>query len=383
MKRLAIQYITFGHHHVARLLSINRVFSRHGYATYGVQMFSEDSDYAWTPADTKKLPFMTETVFNGASATVRRSRDLRKGIVRFLDQLQPDVVVISGWGLPENRPCIDWCIRQSVPSIVLSDSQEKDFRRRFWKEFLKSRTIKKFSGGFVAGSPQREYLEKLGMPRHRIALGSCVVDNDYWQKEAIRIRSQSDFFRKGMDLPDKYFLAVGRFIPKKNFLLLLTAYETYRQKTNAPLPLLICGSGPLENQMKTLITQRRIEGVILRGFQQADTLPYYYALATCFIMPSSNGEQWGLVVNEAMASGLPVLVSDACGCARDLVQNGVNGYTFLPNDPNRLADLLGLLVKDESQTTEMSKASSRIISASSCDWAAENLWKCVRDIPPL
>jgi len=115
---------------------------------------------------------------------------------------------------------------------------------------------------------------------------------------------------------------------------------------------------------------------LMPGFRQYDELPIYYAHATAFIHASSV-EQWGLVVNEAMACGLPVLVSQACGCVPELVHEGVNGFTFLPGDVDGLAELLGKLACDRLACQEMGKQSKRIVS----DWGlqrfAKGFWDAV------
>jgi glycosyltransferase involved in cell wall biosynthesis len=103
--------------------------------------------------------------------------------------------------------------------------------------------------------------------------------------------------------------------------------------------------------------------VLLPGFKQYPDLPAYYGLAGAFIHASTT-EQWGLVVNEAMASGLPVLVSNRCGCTSDLVQEGVNGFTFDPYDVQQLAQLMLGLSTLNSQLSTMAAASRRIIA----DW---------------
>jgi glycosyltransferase involved in cell wall biosynthesis len=101
--------------------------------------------------------------------------------------------------------------------------------------------------------------------------------------------------------------------------------------------------------------------VLLPGFKQYPDLPTYYGLASAFIHASTT-EQWGLVVNEAMASGLPVLVSNRCGCAPDLVQEGVNGFTFDPYDVQQLTQLMLRLSTFNSQLSTMAAASRRIIA---------------------
>ena len=209
--------------------------------------------------------------------------------------------------------------------------------------------------------------------------------------------------RNKYGLPEKYFLASARFVEKKNLLRLLQAYARYRQlaavrdnglrttdyetaalrskglqddKTTGqqderpivrvkpqsgnaassspvvsspsqvvsgpvvPWSLVLLGDGPLKSDLCRLISDLGLDACVhLPGFKQYDELPVYYGLASAFVHASTT-EPWGLVVNEAMASGLPVLVSNRCGCAQDLVQEGVNGFTFDPFNIEQLASLM-------------------------------------------
>ena len=107
-----------------------------------------------------------------------------------------------------------------------------------------------------------------------------------------------------------------------------------------PWSLVLLGDGPLKSDLCHLISDLGLQhSVLLPGFKQYHELPVYYGLASAFVHASTT-EQWGLVVNEAMASGLPVLVSNRCGCALDLVQEGHNGFTFDPYNVEQLADLM-------------------------------------------
>jgi len=127
--------------------------------------------------------------------------------------------------------------------------------------------------------------------------------------------------------------------------------------------LVLLGDGPLRssinNQLSTLNLQNHVP---LPGFKQYPELPVYYGLASAFIHASTT-EQWGLVVNEAMASGLPVLVSNRCGYAIDLVQDGRNGFTFDPYDVEALAQLmLRLTETPKHRLAEMGDASREVIA---------------------
>jgi glycosyltransferase involved in cell wall biosynthesis len=136
-------------------------------------------------------------------------------------------------------------------------------------------------------------------------------------------------------------LTVCRFAPEKNLLRLIRAYARYRQRRAGPLPwdLVLCGDGPGRTEVETAISATGCARAIHRpGFLQVDALPRYYAHAGAFILPSLS-EPWGLVVNEAAASGLPLLVSDRAGCAATLVPEpeGTTGARFDPLDVEGLA----------------------------------------------
>src|SRR5207249_7539942 len=140
-------------------------------------------------------------------------------------------------------------------------------------------------------------------------------------------------------LSENYFLASARFIEKKNLPTLIRAYAAYRQKSeasgNPPWDVVLLGDGPLREALNSQLSTLNLHAhVHLPGFKPYDELPVYYALAKAFVHASTT-EQWGLVVNEAIASGLPVIVSERCGCVPELVQG--NGFTFDPTNEDELA----------------------------------------------
>jgi glycosyltransferase involved in cell wall biosynthesis len=114
------------------------------------------------------------------------------------------------------------------------------------------------------------------------------------------------------------------------------------------------------------------DSVQLPGFQQYPELPAYYGLAGAFVHASTT-EQWGLVVNEAMASGLPVLVSRRCGCTTELVYHGINGYSFDPNDDAALAQFMAQIAGDDRRRAAMGRESSKRIPAWGPDRFASGL----------
>src|SRR5262249_55512462 len=154
---------------------------------------------------------------------------------------------------------------------------------------------------------------------------------------AAEIRKREREFRTQYGLPKQYVLSLGRFVPKKNLALLIRAYHRFlllNPLTNTHLVLV--GSGPdgpdlmaLSKELRLPVfdhsSQARVNppsgtpGVHFYGFRQIEENPVFYALADAFILPSL-WEEWGLVVNEAMACGLPVVVSEKAGCVEDLLE---------------------------------------------------------------
>jgi glycosyltransferase involved in cell wall biosynthesis len=137
--------------------------------------------------------------------------------------------------------------------------------------------------------------------------------------------------------------------------------------------LVLVGDGPQRDELRSMALVKGLTEVHWPGFKYFHELPLYYALAGCFILPSVR-EPWGLVVNEAMASGLPVLVSNSCGCAPDLVREGENGYTFDPANIGQLVDFMRQIsISSFRQLQGMSEASRDIVSQFTLQIWADNL----------
>ena len=298
---------------------------------------------------------------------------LTRTIQKTLDAIRPDVVCVSGWGLSVSVAAMKWGAARSVPIVMLSESNEFDEARSPIKEFIKRRLVGLCSAGLAGGSPQADYLVKLGLPTECVFKGYDVVDNRFFSEEA---KKQGDGSRELVKTKSPYFLACARFGKKKNLPGLIRAYSRYRGKAlhaaldarrSTLFDLVITGEG--EERLKIERTLRECgvsDHVHLVGAKGYAELPSYYAHAGAFIHASTT-EQWGLVVNEAMASGLPVLVSNRCGCATDLVKEGENGWTFDPTNEEQMADLMLEIAGDEERRKAMGAKSREIIS----EWGPE------------
>ncbi len=296
-----------------------------------------------------------------------------------LNRHQPDAVVIPGY---RSWPCyaaLAWCKVNSRLAVLMSESQKQDFPRVRWKEAIKRALFKLFDAALVGGTPQVEYARELGFSPEVIFTGYDVVDNLFWQQQAALARLNGPGWRIKLGLPEKFFVAVNRFIPKKNISGLIKAYTLYKSWAGEKAwSLVICGSGPLEDEIRGLIETVGLQSdILLPGYKNAEEMAVFYGLASVFIHASSHAEQWGLVVNEAMASELPVLVSKICGCAKDLVQNGVNGFTLDPFDVEGMGLLMLKMSSDQVDLEAMGAASRRIIAAWTPETFARNLLQAI------
>lgn len=295
------------------------------------------------------------------------SSALRRAIWEALCALSPDVVCVNGWGLPGSVSIAEWCLVNRKPIILLSDSTEGDAPRNRLSEGTKSQIVKLCSAAVVAGSRHRDYLVKLGMTRNRIFLGYDVVDNGHFREGASKVRQHAESERRRLGLPSEYFLTCCRFGAVKNLTAVITAFAHYRALTEKPWALVLVGDGELRPAITALVQSLGLqESVALVGARGYGELPSYYGLAGCFVHASTK-EPWGLVVNEAMAAGLPVLVSERCGCTPELVHEDVNGYAFDPMDTERMAHLMLRVAGDPDLRKRFGEASVSLIS----NWGLE------------
>ena len=378
---IAVQYPSFGPQHPPRLRAIARFAPNSNCRVVAMEMFAKDSDYEWDPVVLEKETFERYTVMDCESAVGRRNRSiLKRAVFKALDNIRPDVLVVNGWGHRESRISLAWCRKVKCRIVMLSDSVRDNVPRCFWKEMYKKWLLRSIQAGFAAGTPQARYLNHLGIPLEGIFYpGSTVVDNEYWTEKKQQVVKNKEKLRLLYGLPERFFLCVARFVDFKNIPFLIRSYAAYRSLAGKQaIGLVLCGSGPQKGNIIKTIKDFNLKEVYLAGFRQVSELPVFYGLADCFIFPSSRFEPWGLVVNEAMASGLPIIASSMTGCAEDLVHDDANGYVFDPEDENGLADIMFKTTRNQHTLTQKGRASEKIISAHSPEAGAKNLWKAVQ-----
>jgi 1,2-diacylglycerol 3-alpha-glucosyltransferase len=252
-----------------------------------------------------------------------------------ISALDPEFVLIPGYYTLPGLAAAIWARVHQRTSVLMTESTAIDHKRVFWKELLKGFGMRVlFDWAIAGGRAHFDYLRQLGFKKTKIVGAYNVVDNDFFSKGADALRSAALFQHS-----QPYFLFVGRLAAEKNVRGLLNSWLSYRRQGGS-WPLVLVGEGPEASALKaTAVASEFAAEVYFPGLKTCEqTLPFY-AHAGCFVLPSTR-EPWGLVTNEAMAAGLPVLISDRCGCAADLVASGENGFVFPAQDEQSLKNLL-------------------------------------------
>jgi 1,2-diacylglycerol 3-alpha-glucosyltransferase len=372
--KAAIVFISYGPYHLARAKALTEAL---GIRPSFIELAPSIGTHPWGRSEVT-LPFDMHTLAQAPYESCSYP-SLARSLRDALDRIDPAVVVTASF-----RPFImlsgaRWARARRKHTVLFYETTRWDRHRSWFVETLKRWTIRRYyDAAFVGGEAHRNYLVQLGMPEGRIWEPYDVVDNDYFAKATSSARAHLEFWRARLRLPERYFLYVGRYAPETNLVRLLEAYRRYRASHLQGWSLVLVGDGPERQRLEHFITNNRLEEVLLKPFAQLQELPAYYALAGCFVLPSTV-DPWGLVVNEAMACGLPVMVSRLCGCGFDLVKEARNGFLFDPYDIDALAGLLGRMSSlDEDAWREMAAQSRRIISAFTPDIWAEKLAQCIR-----
>jgi 1,2-diacylglycerol 3-alpha-glucosyltransferase len=368
---VAVIFNRLGPYHCARL----RAAARWG-PLVAVEVVRKDTTYQWDLVGDDST-FRWFTLFPECDGQQPVAGEVSRRLWSWLDRERPSVVALPGWSCAESLAALLWCARRGIPTVLMSESQSEDRRRSATIEWVKKRVVRLSGAALVGGQSHVRYLGMLGFPLERVFTGYDVVDNDHFAQGADTVRRDSDS-RSRLHLPERFFLASCRFIPQKNLPRLLASYARYRREGPDAWDLVLLGDGPLGGQVRSTLRQLGLErAVLLPGFKQYKELPAYYALANAFVLPSVS-EPWGLVVNEAMASGVPVLVSTRCGCARDLVHEERNGWTFDPFDVEGLAELMLRVSRlSPEQRLAMGRAGQEIMARWTPETFAKGLWRAV------
>lgn len=266
--------------------------------------------------------------------------------------------------------------------IVSFDSTEVDHPHVWYKELWKRLFISGCTAAFCYGKKSEEYLLKLGMNPEDIYQRCQATDNDKIKLLHKEAHSKRDELVKKYSVSKYNFVYVGRVSKEKNIDVLLSAFGNLKMESvSSEWGLIVVGDGPERPHLEQTVSEMNIRDVYFTGGQSWTDVVSFYALGNVFVLPSLS-EPWGLVVNEAMVCGLPVIVSNRCGAAYDLVMDGENGFIF---DPENIDDLYArlLFVRNPQELARMGVKSDEIISQYNPRHAAEQMLEGVQHIAAM
>ncbi len=292
-----------------------------------------------------------------------------KALLATLNKYKPDVLNITGfsawyWLLIELVTRL-----KGIKVVISNDSTAGDNQSVWWKKVIKKMAVKNAHGFFCFGRLAVDYMKSLGAKDAEILAQNCgVVDN-------VKIAEIYESSEKKNDY--RAFIYVGRFLEIKNLSMLLRSFANTK---NNDWKLILLGSGDQEAELKklalTLGIEKQLEWISGKPWYE---VPKYLKQADVLVLPSKS-EPWGLVVNEAMACGMPVIVSDKCGCWPDLVPENGGGFVFNHEDSAELSNCLQKFIKNPELVSKMGDKARMKIQNYSIASAAKQMIAGVKNI---
>jgi glycosyltransferase involved in cell wall biosynthesis len=300
------------------------------------------ADRSWSVALHHPHVFLRGLRVPGARVLLRHDYPLTPGVVHALNESAPDVVVVSGWSTFASQAAVAWCRARRVPYVLHVESHDLDPRprwRRAVKDAVATRVIRGAASVLAVGSAARESALARGASQVRIFANTIDIDGWIARADALP-RSQRDGI---------VVLSVGRAVPEKGFDVLTAA------AAQAAVRLETVTGGVSEEELA-------------RRYVEADV----FALL-------SRHEPWGVVVNEAAASGLPLVLSDRVGAAYDLLRDGDNGFLVPAENVDAAAEAIRKLAEDADLRRRMGERSRELVRAWSYDASVESFVAAVRE----
>lgn len=375
VKVLLIHNILWSHYKAAVFSSLYDICQRNGKNFLVIQIAeTEGSRKSMDRIDVSLHRYSYRLLFKEKFEAIGK---LRRSIVlcREIISQRPDIVVLPGYYDISFWFALLTVKILGVPAILTFDSTAMDHPRVWYKELIKKVYVRTCDKAFVYGTKSKEYLARLGMAEKNIITRCQATDNDKITAVNHLMRDKREALIAELGLNSRNFIYVGRLSPEKNVQRLLQALLKLKKEEPAAADwgLVVVGDGPLKDELRWLTKEFGLMDVRFVGAKAWHEVVEFYAMSDVLVLPSTS-EPWGLVVNEAMVCGLPVLVSDRCGAAYDLVDEGKNGFVIDPYNVDDLTERMKYFVIHPERITEMGKRSIEIIAEYTPENAAMQMY---------
>lgn len=349
MNTIAFIWDNFGPMHVDRCDAVQKYLSPK-HTVVGLELYGSSAEYDWVPETGKTFVKHTLMPAEGRGRSflrrtlvvLRAIRATRARYIFFCNYERAEILVAAIISRLSGRRC-----------YVMGCSKFDDVPRSLWREVLKSLFYLPYQGGIASGVRSRDYMRFLGLRDSQVVSEYNTLSIDRI-REAAGVPPAPD----GASFESRHLTIVARLVPKKNLSAALDAYSIYAADVPDPRPLHLCGSGPLEQDLREQAAILGIgDRVVFRGFLQSDAIARVLGQSLALLLPSVE-EQFGNVVIEAQAMGLPVIISDNCGARDKLVRSGKNGFIVEPDNIEGMAYFMGLLSLNEANWARFASASA-------------------------
>jgi glycosyltransferase involved in cell wall biosynthesis len=319
-----------------------------------------------------------ENVSRAPAVTTFRGCDT-PAIGEVIRRLRLDALVVNGWGVKSCLQGLRACRRLQVPCVVRGEANLRR-PRPWWKHAMHRLLVRQYSACLYIGQANREFYEFHGVAPTKLFPALYCVENTRLAASAMAWNQRRPGLRDAFGVPwaSVCFLFSGKLEAKKHPLALVRAFREVVGRVTG-VHLLVVGDGALRAACEQYVVEHRLP-VSFAGFLNQSRMPEAYAAADCLVLPSDHGETWGLVVNEAMACGLPAIVSDEVGCAADLIVERATGRTFQSGRWDQLVECMLDMVEASPLLPSMGEAARRQVAGYSAEAAADGIVQAARSV---
>jgi len=272
-----------------------------------------------------------------------------------------DVIALGGYDQPILWEALMYAKLFKKKTILFGESTPYDIRKfkSLWIKKAKRFFISKIDYFLPPGRAAEEYFKSLGAPPERIIIAPFSTDHDFFHQQYVRLREKKPQIKREKSYPEITILFVGRLVWYKGIRYLLEAYGKL-EKEMSNIGLVLLGDGPMMEECRDFVKRYNLKNVFFQGFIHQKDLPIYYTASDIFVLPSLS-ETWGIVINEAMEFGLPIITTNRVGAAYDLVKEGINGFIIPAGNTYALYNALKKLCMDKQLRKKMGENSLMLI----------------------
>jgi len=308
---------------------------------------------------------------------------INPGIFMYIIKHKPDVVWINGWSYLTIWLAIIagkftgaeiWLKSESPYNQEIKKSRINQFMKKVFLQYFLFKIVNKF---FYIGEENRLFYLHYNVSQCDLVFSPYCVNNKIFADQYSILKKKRDDLRRELNInnEDVVILYSGKLVPKKRPLDLLKAVNLIKKNN---IKLIFLGDGVLKSEVENLASSFNMSNVFITGFVNQTLIGKYYTMADIFVLPSTIGETWGLVINEAMNFELPVVASQMVGSVKDLVKENINGFSFPVGNVKLLSEKLKILINSKSKREEFGKNSKKLLAKYSYSTIIKTIETCLR-----